>query len=64
MRFEFELQLSGDTVKKVVFPNGRGRRELLTSGGQSIGHVALTDKGLRVNIIEGAAHMLAEAEFV
>lgn len=62
-RFVFELQLSGDTCKRVVFPNGKGRRSLTTSRGQEIGIVTLDEDGLKVSIIEGAAHALADAQF-
>jgi hypothetical protein len=61
-RFVFELQLSGESVKRIVFATGRGRRRLLTSGGQPIGQVVLDEDGLHLSIDEASAHMLAEAQ--
>lgn len=60
--FTFKLQLGSEEVKRVPFPNGSGRRELVGSNGQSIGFLKLEEDGLTLSIREGQAVNLAEAQ--
>lgn len=62
-RFVFDLRLGEESVKRVVFGGGSGRRELRTSGGQVIGNLVLKDGELRLDIYEYAAQMLVDAQF-
>lgn len=61
-RFTFKLHLGSEEVKRVAFPNGSGRRELVGSNGQSIGFLKLDEDGLTLSIREGQAVNLAEAQ--
>lgn len=62
-RFIFDLRLGEESVKRVVFPGGRGRRELKTSGGYVIGEIVLTPGGLRLDLEDYAAQTLVDAQF-
>jgi hypothetical protein len=63
MAFTFEFVLGGDVVKKVVFPTDVGFRELRSSGGQKIGRIVLTKRGVKLELNEFAANIIAEANF-
>ena len=61
-RFIFSLQLGTEEVKRVVFPTGRGRRELLGSNGQSVGFVEVDKDGCTISIREGQAINIAQEQ--
>lgn len=61
--FAFKLLLGGEVVKHITFTNGRGRRELRTSGDEVIGAIVLTPTELRVELDSDAARLLSEAQF-
>lgn len=62
-RFTFNLQLGGDTVKRVTFPGGTGRRELRTTTGVVIGHLILRNGELRLDLDDYAAQAISDAQF-
>jgi hypothetical protein len=62
-RFVFDLRLGGDSVKRVIFPAGVGRRELRTSGGFVIGKLVFKGNELRLDIDEDATQLLVDAQF-
>jgi hypothetical protein len=61
--FTFELALGDHVVKRVTIPGERGVRVLRTSGGDQIGTVSLTPRGLRVTLDDDAANTIADAQF-
>lgn len=63
MSFVFELRLGGDTVKRVVFASDRGRRAIRTSGGQQVGTLVLTAQGLKLELDDDTATLIATSDF-
>lgn len=63
MSFTFEFVLGSDVVKRVILPTGQGTRELRTSGGQKIGRVVVNVRGVRLELDEFAAKIIADAQF-
>lgn len=61
--FTFEFVLGSDVVKRVILPSGTGTRELRTSGGQKFGRVVVNARGVRLEIEEFAAKVIADAQF-
>lgn len=66
MSFTFELVLGDHTVKRVTFnaPKARfQRRDIKTSTGYKVGQLVLTQQGLRLELDEDTASLIADAEF-
>lgn len=63
MAFTFELCLGGNVVKRIVFASDTGRRDIKSSGGQTVGKLILTKRGLRLEMVESAANTIADAQF-
>lgn len=63
MSFTFELRLGGNTVKRVTFASSPGRRALKTSSGHTVGQLVLNQAGLRLELDDDAASLIAESDF-
>lgn len=63
MAFTFEFKLGSDVVKRVVFPRQQGARTLHSSGGQKIGRLVVTANGVKLELDEFAAKIIADAQF-
>jgi hypothetical protein len=62
--FVFEFVLGSDVVKRVVFATEHGgTRELRSSGGQKIGRVVVKRGKVRLELMEFAAKIIADAQF-
>lgn len=63
MSFKVDFVLGSDVVKTVVFPVKQGVRELRTSSGKKFGRIVLMQGGVRLELEEFAAKIIADAQF-
>lgn len=63
MAFTFEFVLGGDVVKRVILVEQKGTRELRTSTGKRFGRLVITTRGVRLEMDEFAAKIIADAQF-
>jgi hypothetical protein len=61
--FIFELALGGDSVKRMVFPTGRGKKNLTTSNGAVVGVILVRDGFLRLDLDADIAQAVVDADF-